>query len=123
MPIPSCRKARIRVQYLTDDNRPFSVFLPADFQALGLAVNMAPVANNQLAQHPPLSQTNIKPRHLAIETTDGVDGQGRYHVYRRTVPFNKEDVTPTGQLKIGATFTMDDCNWVVRGRVGEKRRN
>lgn len=122
MPIPSTHKARIRVQYVGDDGQPYSVHVPASWQALGIDASMAPVADNQLADHPALP-ANIKPRHLAIETTDGEDDAGKYHVYRRTVAFNVGDITGSAAgLKIGTAIpAFEGCAWVIRGRVGEKR--
>ena len=122
MPIPSTHKARVRVQYVGDDGQPYSVHVPASWQALGIDPSMAIVADNELAAHPALP-ANIKPRHLAIETTNGEDDAGKYHVYRRTVPFNVQDVSgSSATLKIGnAIADFEGCAWVVRGRVGEKR--
>lgn len=120
MPIPATHKARVRVQYGADDGSIHSVFIPASWRATGLPLSMALVADSEVATHPPLP-ANVKPRHLAIETTDGEDVDGKYHVFRRTVPFAESDVVPGATLAIGATFPFEGCNWVVKGRVGEKR--
>ena len=121
MPIPATHKARSLVAYHADDGNQYSIKIPTKWLNDGPALGMALLQTADLANYPPLP-ANWRPRHLAIETTNGEDSDGNYHVYRRKIPFAIADVDATGAhpLAINETFTFEGCDWVVKGRVGEK---
>lgn len=116
MPIPSCHLARKSVVYVADDGTRYK----AKFESAAL-VHSAMAAPGSGDSGLPTLPMNIKPRHYWIETTNGEDAAGKYHVYRRAIPADLADLVAGQAGADGFVWNgYEGCNWVTRGYIGEK---
>ena len=117
MPIPTCHLARTEVVYTADDGQKYR--LKVEDATRGLAQTMQPPTSGESSL--PYLPKSIKPRHFFIATTNGVDAQGRYHVYRRSIICAPEDVAFGAAGWDGTQLNgYEGCNWITRGYVMEK---
>ncbi|MEP6754946.1 MAG: hypothetical protein ABJA67_05555 [Chthonomonadales bacterium] len=119
MPIPTTHKARVTTVYQADDGNGYLLKVPTTWQASGTPLSLAIATQADLGAFKPLP-ANWRPRHVRAETTDGVDGDGNYHVFSRNFVVQDADTVPGATCAPGATFTYEGCNWQIKGRVGER---
>lgn len=117
MPIPSCHLVRKTVIYIADDGQRYRAKFEAAALGIGSAMAEPGVGDTNLPSLP----KNIKPRHFFIETTNGVDANNKYHVYRRKIPCDGADLAAGQVGEDGHVIpAYEGCAWVTRGYVGEK---